>query len=169
MYTYIFVKSVRVIPVSAVLSRVPYECLHLQHAVRSAGTAALVGAVHLLFHTCSRGAFPIPAYPPRAPRRSRVCVRVAVLLRWCRGSRGGRPGHRTGQHGSQNGNGGAAAPGSAGDGRAGECGTTAVPCSWPQCQQPWKFSGGGTTRSCTDVGARVAHAPSTSRSHLQLR
>ena len=30
MYTYIFMKSVRVIPVSAVLSRVPYECLDLQ-------------------------------------------------------------------------------------------------------------------------------------------
>ena len=30
MYTYIFMTSVRVIPVSAVLSRVPYEWLYLQ-------------------------------------------------------------------------------------------------------------------------------------------
>ena len=30
MYTYVFMTSVRVIPVSAVLSRVPYECLYLQ-------------------------------------------------------------------------------------------------------------------------------------------
>ena len=30
MYTYVFMTSIRVIPVSAVLSRVPYECLYLQ-------------------------------------------------------------------------------------------------------------------------------------------
>ena len=30
MYTYVFMTSVRVIPVSAVLSRVPYEWLYLQ-------------------------------------------------------------------------------------------------------------------------------------------
>ena len=30
MYTYIFMTLVRVIPVSAVLSRVPYGCLYLQ-------------------------------------------------------------------------------------------------------------------------------------------
>ena len=30
MYTYVFMTSIRVIPVSAVLSRVPYEWLYLQ-------------------------------------------------------------------------------------------------------------------------------------------
>ena len=40
MYTYVFMTSIRVIPVSAVLSRVPYECLYLQKWV----TPPLFGA-----------------------------------------------------------------------------------------------------------------------------
>ena len=43
MYTYVFMTSIRVIPVSAVLSRVPYECLYLQKWV----TPPLFGAAPL--------------------------------------------------------------------------------------------------------------------------
>ena len=69
-----FVKSIRVIPVSAVLSRVPYECLHLQNWV----TPPLFGAA------------------PRSGNEARVgwraaCRRVAVgrTFRWGRQDGGG--------------------------------------------------------------------------------
>ena len=62
MYTYIFVKSVRVIPVSAVLSRVPYECLYLQNWV----TPPLFGAA--------------PRCRLQSPRAMRMATILLVLV-----------------------------------------------------------------------------------------
>ena len=60
MYTYVFMTSVRVIPVSAVLSRVPYEWLYLQKWVT-------------------------PPLSRAAPRRPRKCAREfsAEYMHFC--------------------------------------------------------------------------------------
>ena len=61
MYTYVFMTSVRVIPVSAVLSRVPYEWLYLQKWVTPplsrteprCATDYMYNLVHIRPYMCS--------------------------------------------------------------------------------------------------------------------